>query len=79
MLAALLWISPFLHSISGRMLRRFRLDAYAGWSSSVVLTLDASPSGAGGILMIDGVIEAWFSSALTSEDEGDLQTGWGEP
>ena len=68
----------FLPNILGSMLRRFRLDAYGGWSSSVVLTLDASASEAGDLLMIDGVIEASFSSALTSEDAVELQAAWSD-
>ena len=35
----------------------------------MIIAVDASPWGLGGVLYVNGVCVAWFSSALTAEDE----------
>ena len=48
------WIPEFLKGACGTIVRDFRLDAYKGLGRHVKIVSDASPSGIGAWLLIDG-------------------------
>jgi hypothetical protein len=66
---SLQWIATFLKEQKGDMHRRFTIEAFRGRGPIVSMCLDASPWGAGGFLVVDGVLISWFATAFTSADE----------
>jgi hypothetical protein len=65
---ALRWLNVFLNGTSGVLTRSFSLESYMNWGPKFELTLDASPWGLGGILVIDGRVHSYFSSELSPFD-----------
>ena len=63
------WIAAFLHGKAGTLVRVFTLEDYMRAGDDVEITLDASPWGLGGALMINGIVIEFFSSCLTDLDE----------
>ena len=59
------------------MQRHFTLEAFRGRGPSVSMCFDASPWGAGGFLMIDGVLQSWFTTAFTEVDEQAVGLAFG--
>ena len=67
--ASLRWIDTFLKSTPETLMRTWSYEAYHSDGSDLVMTLDASPWGLGGVLQLHGVIVACFSSSLTRHDQ----------
>jgi hypothetical protein len=62
------WLSCFLSGSSGSLTREFGVDSYLNRGPKFELTLDASPWGLGGILVIDDCVHSYFSSELSPYD-----------
>ena len=65
---SLLWIHAFLTGTSGYTARCFEVQHYIASSHTVEMIFDACAWGLGGILIINGCIEAYFASPISPED-----------
>ena len=79
-MSSLLWIIEFLTNSQSMLVRRFDLDSYLQIGPRILMTLDASPWGIGGILEIDGVIKSYFAEGIPEEVAQylDVQVGSSE-
>ena len=59
---SLRWVSTFLQGPQDKLSRTWSFEEFESIKRVVTITLDASPWGLGGVLQIDGVIVAYFSS-----------------
>ena len=64
----LTWMRAFFSGVEGTLERVYELDAYLGRGTKIVLELDASPWGLGGVLVEDGIVKTWFASAISTEE-----------
>ena len=62
------WIKAFLDGVEGDMVRTFDLDAQRLSSVRVRMLFDASPWGAGGVLLVKDEIVAWFTTQFGEQD-----------
>ena len=66
-LYSLLWLRAFLRRTRGGLERVYHPgDCYA--PLNLVMELDASPWGYGGVLYLGGVAKSWFAEAISKED-----------
>jgi hypothetical protein len=65
---SLKWILAFLNGIEGDMERTFILDVNKLSKVRVRMVFDASPWGAGGVLIQDDIIVAWFATEFDAHD-----------
>ena len=66
--SSLRWLLAFSNKEVGALRREWRYDYYSNYGVKVVIYLDASPFGMGGMLEEDGVITSWFWSELDAND-----------
>ena len=64
----LAWMKDFFCGTAGTLERTYELDAYLGRGAKIVLELDASPWGLGGVLVEDGIVQTWFASPISTEE-----------
>ena len=76
-LSSLQWLLLFWEGEPGALVRRWRLDFYLSPGIKVSMHLDASPFGLGAVLIVDGLIRAWFSSPLSHHDLSIHRQEWG--
>ena len=62
---ALVWLLTLLKEEGYILERKYELSSFLGQGKHVVLELDASPWGLGGVLIIDSSISSWFSCSLS--------------
>ena len=65
----LIWISYFLAQSSNGLTREWFFSSYSADVSDLIFILDASPWGLGGVLVINSIIVAYFTSPLDNYDE----------
>ena len=70
----LYWIRAFMSKSRGTLERKYRLSDDLGLGQQYSITTDASPTRMGAWLMIDGVIEEFFSVEVTWIDQEVLDT-----
>ena len=75
---SLSWLILFLSGVKGSLTRRIKA-APRRYFTMVQIVTDACPWGVGGILLKDGVIIAWFASALSDHDLEVLKAVRGDP
>ena len=63
------WISAFLREQHGPLVREWRLSAYLSSSTDIIITVDASPWGLGGVVFVGGIPKEFFRSPVTGHDE----------
>ena len=56
------WIQAFLAGLEGMLTRTFDLDLYAGRGRRAQMVFDASPWGAGGVLLVNDKVIGWFTT-----------------
>jgi hypothetical protein len=61
-------MKAFLAGTPGKLSRTYYLSSYMRKGPQITLELDASPWGLGAVLVVDGYPEAWFASALATEE-----------
>ena len=66
---SLSWIWAFLNAHHGPLYREYCLEPFVSRLPSIIMMLDASPFGLGGVLIEDGKIITYFASELTHHDE----------
>ena len=66
---ALVWFKAFLQQESAGIARKFRLVDWDADPGRLVVTVDASPWGMGGVLTRDGRIVSYFAVPATAVDE----------
>eukprot|EP00435_Cladocopium_sp_Y103_P030056 s3225_g7.t1 len=66
------WLLAFFAEEPGSVCRVYRVQAYFGRGLAVSIITDASPWGLGGYLMVNNTVIAYFSSAITQQDESIL-------
>ena len=66
--SALAWLDLFLSGARGILVRTFSLDTWSNVAKPILITLDASPWGLGGIIEVQGNIVSFFSSPLSNLD-----------
>jgi len=76
---SLCWFRNFFRLTDGFIQRDFDLKCYLGVDKSIELVLDASPWGLGGIMLINGTCDEYFSSPLSSLDTSLFQHELGSP
>ena len=74
----LAWLDLFLSGVRGTLVRTFSLDTWSNVTQPILITLDASPWGLGGIMEVQGNIVSFFSSPLTNVDSQILGHAIGE-
>ena len=74
----LTWISAFLHSHRGHLVRSMHLDQHFRRGHVISITTDASPLGMGGFLAINYGIVEYFSVPTTAEDAWRVGLEWAD-
>lgn len=65
---ALQWILDFLSSRAGSLSRQWFFLSYMSPDINLIMALDASPYGIGGVLIKDGTIITYFADGITTHD-----------
>ena len=76
--SALAWLDLFLSGVRGTLVRTFSMDTWSNVAKPILITLDASPWGLGGIIEEQGNIVSFFSSPLFNLDSQILGHTIGE-
>ena len=76
--SVLAWLDLFLRGVRGTLVRTFSLDTWSNVAQPILITLDASPWGLGGIIEVQGNIVSFFSSPLSDVDSQILGHTIGE-
>ena len=73
----LAWMRAFLRGAHGTLQRTYHLAAYLKEGDCIEIVTDASPTGIGAFLRINGTIREFAFDELTSEDEATLSVARG--
>ena len=76
--SSLSWINFFLEEILGPITRTWDLKSFLAHPDTLIMIVDASPWGMGGILLDAGIPIAWYSTEVTAEDENIHQQRRGD-
>ena len=72
------WLDLFLDGLGGTLICTFSLDTWSNVAQPILITLDASPWGLGGIIEVQDNVVSFFSSPLSETDSQILGHTIGE-